>query len=104
MGKFTASQVEAAINAEFDIENYFYEEIDPAGTFLSELDAYAYKISSEGGYEGGGDYMDVVFKVGDQLFKKTGYYNSWDSNEWDGGLEEVESYEEVVVKYRSKKG
>lgn len=103
MDKFTASQVEAAIDAQFGYESEFYEEIDEEGTFLTQLDAHAYKVAGEGGYEGDGDYMDVVFRVSDQLFRKQGFHNSWDSNDWDGNLEEVESYEETVVKYRAKK-
>lgn len=102
--KFTASQVEDAISAEFDYENEFYDNLDNEGYDLPLLGVRAYAVSREGGHEGDGDYMDVVFKVGNQLFRKQGFHNSWDSNEWDSDrLEMVESYEEVVVKYRAIK-
>lgn len=100
-GKFTTSEVEAAINAEFRYDREFYGEVDSQGYELPEIGVTAYCVSREGGYEGGGDYMDVVFKVGDQLFRKQGTHNSWDSSYWDGTLEEVESYQETVTKYRS---
>lgn len=101
--KFTATEVSSAIDAEFTYENEFYDNVSATGYELPKLGVTAYAVEREGGYEGGGDYMDVVFRVGDQLFRKQGFYNSWDSNEWDGGLEEVEPYEETVVKYRAIK-
>lgn len=102
--KFNAAEVSAAIDAEYSYENEFYDNVDTNGYDLPTIGVKAYAVEREGGYEGGGDYMDVVFKVGDQLFRKQGAYNSWDSNEWDGSLEEVEPYEETVVKYRTVKG
>lgn len=102
MGKYSVSQVEAAINAEFlDYPEEFYSEVGSNGYVLSDLKERAYCVSREGGYEGGGEYMDVVFQIGDQLFRKQGCHNSWDANSWDGNLEEVESYEEIVTKYRA---
>jgi hypothetical protein len=102
---YTIGQVESAIDA-FDEgdSDYFYEEIQwtREPIFLPELGEEAVKVDSTGGSEGEGDYMDVVFKIGDQLFRKTGFYNSWDSNDWDGSLEEVEPYEVMVTKYKAK--
>lgn len=50
--------------------------------------------------DGDGSETWVVFKVGDQLFRKTGAYSSWDSNYWDGSIVEVEPYQEVCTFYR----
>jgi hypothetical protein len=36
-----------------------------------------------------GEYIDVIFKIGDRYFRKSGTYSSWDSDEWDGPFEEV---------------
>jgi hypothetical protein len=52
------------------------------------------------GGEGQGEYAAVVFKVGDQLFRKEGYYASHYGTDWDGDLEEVEKYEKTVTAYR----
>lgn len=55
------------------------------------------------GGDGDGSETYLVIGVGDQLFRTTGYYSSWDSNGWDGGWQEVESYVEPVTFYRTKK-
>lgn len=103
MTKYTAEELEN-ITKEYDEgrsygEN-FYEELHYSGEIELPI-GKAIRVSSEGGYEGGGDYMDVVFRIGDQLFRKQGFYSSYDFNEWDGDLEEVEEYQELVTKYRS---
>jgi hypothetical protein len=89
-------------------EETFYEEImwasKDTGFILDALGADAFHVAREGGSEGEGDHMEVVFRIGDQLFRKTGYYNSWDSNDWEPGyyLDEVEPYEVTVTRYRTK--
>lgn len=109
---YTVEQVKSAVRAyergaeeSYSYYGDFYEHLmwnsDPI--FLSELGEEAVMVEKEGGNEGDGDYMHVVFKIGDQLFMKTGFYNSWDDNEWDGDLDEVEPYEEMVTKYRTVK-
>lgn len=103
MTKYTAAQIQAAISEDYSYENDFFEEVDREGTELPSLKVTAYAVSREGGHEGDGDYMDVVFRVDNQLFRQQGYHNSWDSNDWDGDLQEVEAYEEVVTKYRAIK-
>ncbi|QIN94164.1 hypothetical protein PP459_gp069 [Streptomyces phage Wakanda] len=90
-------------------EGDFYDEIMWAGkdkaVRLDALNEDAFHVDRVGGSEGEGDHMAVVFRIGDQLFEKTGYYNSWDSNDWepDYYLEEVEPYEVTVTRYRAKK-
>lgn len=51
---------------------------------------------------GDGQEMWIVFSLGDQFFRKTGYYSSWDGSSWDGALVEVEPYVEPVTFYRVK--
>lgn len=101
---FTVEQVKNAIAKEFSDYGYeFYDGVDSdEGVELPQIDKFAYGVDREGGYEGGGDYMEVVFKIDDQYFRMTGTHNSWDANEWDGELEEVSPYQELVTKYRSK--
>ena len=52
------------------------------------------------GAEGGGEDVWMVFKVGDQYFRTTGYYLSYDGTTWDGATEEVEPFEKTVIDYR----
>lgn len=100
---FTARQIEAAIEEQYDgYENEFYNELD-SETEIEPLGVTAYYVDGTQNGEGGGEYMDVVFRVGQQLFRKVGTYSSWDANEWDGALEEVEPYEVTVVRYREVK-
>ena len=45
------------------------------------------EVHSVGGFEGGGEHMEKVFKLTDNLgysiyIRYTGYYNSWDEDEW----------------------
>ena len=101
---YTTAEIESAIDEEFEgWPNEFYSELGTDGYELTELEIRAYEVDREGGYEGGGEYMHLVFKVGNQYFRKTGEHNSWDANTWDGELEEVEPYEVTVVRYREVK-
>lgn len=51
--------------------------------------------------ESEGDAFAVI-KIGDQLFRKWGYYSSHEGTTWDGSIEEVESYREYTTFYRRK--
>ena len=57
---------------------YYVEDHRPKGDYDEDHD---------------GEYIDVVFKIGDRHFRKSGTYNSWDSDEWDGPFEEVKAAE-----------
>jgi len=108
---YTVEQVEEAIRAweeAGDEDGYgygtdFFDDImwspsDPI--FLPILGEKAIHVEREGGSEGDGDHMHVVFRIGDQFFMKEGYHNSWDSNEWDGDFNEVKPVEVTVTQYR----
>ncbi|AXH49315.1 hypothetical protein HWB76_gp086 [Streptomyces phage Blueeyedbeauty] len=102
----TVQQVKDAVEDTFEgYESEFYGEIRYAGKNGMELNGLgtAYSVDYEGGGEGQGENMWVVFRIGDQLFRKYGYYSSWDGSDWDGDLEEVEPYEVTVVRYREVK-
>lgn len=51
---------------------------------------------------GDGHECGIVFEhvESGRLFRKTGWYSSWDSGEWDGPLTEVEAVEYTSFKYR----
>lgn len=55
------------------------------------------------GGEGQGDDYWVVFKVGNQLFRKDGWYASYDGGELDGELYEVEAVQVQRTEYHKKK-
>lgn len=57
-------------------------------------------VTETGGMDEG-SAASVVFKVGDQLFKKDGYYQSHYGYDWDGDLYEVEAFEKTVTDYRT---
>jgi hypothetical protein len=51
------------------------------------------------GGEGKGDDTWVVFQLGTQLFRKSGYYASHYGTDWDGPLEEVRPVQKMVTFY-----
>jgi hypothetical protein len=51
--------------------------------------------------EGGGEEIWVVVKIGNQYFRKDGYYMSHDSAYWDGDLHEVAPEVRSVTFYES---
>lgn len=102
---FTAAEVEAAAEAYYDEHGYkFWSEIHYGGKLELTGIGTAEHVESHGG-EGEGDSAWVVFKVGDQLFEKVGYYASYDGFDWSvySGLTEVEAYEKTIIAYREKK-
>lgn len=48
-----------------------------------------YELVETTGGEGKGDEASIVIKIGDQYFRKEGYYASHYGYDWDGDLEEV---------------
>jgi len=43
--------------------------------------------------------LSLIFKIGEQLFRIRGYYNSYDNDEWETDVEEVIPEEQVVIVY-----
>ena len=82
---------------EGEIESY-PEELEGADTPWGKIE----KVSSHGGYEGGGEYMDIVIKIGDSYFMNDGRYNSWDAGYWNDWYS-VEPYTVEVTKYKKVK-
>jgi hypothetical protein len=96
-----------------------YGEADEAETFESALTGYdidgLYTYLDDGvdipsgrakkvKEWGDGDYgVTAVFSVGDQFFKLTGSYSSWDGYDWYGDMVEVFPKEEVKIRYYEKK-
>lgn len=97
---FTVGDIQEAIDNDFesDWSEFLYLTEDDEGVLLESLGLYAKQAD-----EGGESRPWVVFQVGNQYFRMNGTHDSWEGTEWDGGLEEVEPYNKVVVDYRSVK-
>jgi hypothetical protein len=81
------------------------EQLDRVGSFARIDGIGEIQMIENIGGEGQGDYAAMVFKVTapdgtDRLFRKEGYYASYDGTTWDGDFAEVEAYEKTVTDYR----
>lgn len=55
------------------------------------------KVVHTTGGEDEGSYASSTFQIGDQYFRKSGYYASHYGYDWDGELEEVRPVQKVVT-------
>lgn len=103
----TAAQVEQAVNEErvridedFVGGGEFWSELKyGSGDYVLVIDDVEYPavyVESYGGMDKGSDIW-VVFKLGEQLFKKSGFYASHYGTDWDGPLIEVKPVEKVIT-------
>lgn len=108
---FTVKEVEDAINKweEKDQEenpNSYYDGVYDRlkwGEELEEIEGLGkLEYVDDYGGEGQGDDYWVVFKVGDQFFRKNGWYASYDGGELDGELYEVFPKEVTRTEYTTK--
>lgn len=109
----TANQVEAAIKdklAEGYYGDYFWGDLEwdvkrghlTALTIDGETLPVEFVESEEGGEGDWETEVWVVFKVGDQYFRKTGYYASHSGTEWDGPMTEVHRVKKVIKVWENK--
>ena len=56
-------------------------------------------IEGYSGGEGGGSNVYAIFAIGNQFFKKTGYYASHYGTDWDGDIHEVVPQQKTVTVY-----
>jgi hypothetical protein len=95
MSNLTAKQVEDALEAVVDEKgesiNYVWDELNYYidSPLVVDGDEYPFEVVEQDGSGSWGYETSTVFKVGDQLFRKTGYYQSHYGNDWDGPLREV---------------
>lgn len=100
---YTAQQIEQAIEWSDEFESW--GEADwwtGKHRLVLDIDGqteYAEYIDSKIPAEGGGESIFVIFKVGSQFYRKSGYYLSHDGSYWDGDLEEVTPTEKLVTVY-----
>jgi hypothetical protein len=99
---YTVEQVSDAIKAKYaSYPQEFYETLERREIYLPLLDEFAEYVKSYEPEDSGDQW--ILFKVGEEHFRKYGYYNSWDSPEWDGELVRVIPREVTVVKYVDEK-
>lgn len=98
----TAKELQEKINdTEFEHESGYNDPLDALydeekNVVVGDLNL---KYVDSGGAEGDGAEKWVVFKVGKQLFRMTGYYSSWGDDDWDGDLEEVKPKQVMRTEY-----
>lgn len=105
---YTAAQVEAAIEGLHE-ERWgsawdYNEEWQGENRLLLDIDGvqeYAEYVDGKPAEEGGGETIFAIFKVGDQYFRKDGYYLSHDGSYWDGDLFEVHPTQKTVTVYEA---
>lgn len=101
MSDYTKQEIENAMNdadgwSEFHyLSNGALESMELRGEHVD-----AEKVASYGG-EGYGDEIWVVLKVGDQLFRKEGFYASDYGSDWDGDCYEVRAVERPTTYYEA---
>jgi len=95
MSYFTRRQLEIACLQYEDDDGYeFFDAIKEKKSIdLGELGIVRYvedhRPSGDYDEDHDGEYIDVIFRIGERHFRKSGVYSSWDSDDWDGPFEEV---------------
>jgi hypothetical protein len=103
---YTAREVEHAVEEHDDFDGWgeikWTNTGDVALTVtLNGESVDVTKVADYGG-EGQGDEIWVVVQVGDQLFRKDGYYASHYGSDWDGDFDEVFAHEKTITVYETK--
>lgn len=113
MSDYTSKEVEAAVVAlsedesegnEWQDENVWSEIAygdGPDTLTLRGEEVPLVHVTQVGG-SGEGENIWCVFQLGDQLFRKEGYYASHYGSDWDGDLYECEIAERMVKFYDRK--
>lgn len=113
MTDYTAREIDDAVIALQDEDADYYDEESTWGSIAYGDGPKALPlrgqmvplvlVKQEGG-QGQGDEIWCVVKIGDQLFRKEGYYASHYGSDWDGDLYECEAVARVVTFYEYKEG
>jgi hypothetical protein len=102
------------VEVENAIEAYDGKAAEIGSTFIEMLEyskqgvsvplsvGNAIEVDAKWGKEGGGDKIWVVFQIGDQLFRKEGYYSSYGGDEWEeGDITEVKQIPKTIFVYET---
>lgn len=106
MSCVTGSEVEDALKA---TDEYFYwsdlayEDFDFDSLIIHGVSYPFEVVSSRGGEEGDWDIDTfIIMRVGDQVFRKTGHYQSHVGSDWDGPVEEVFPVEKTITAWEKR--
>ena len=100
MRDFTVEELDSEIEEMYGPEFYF-ELYDDEVSKVTEFGMAEY-VDSESDYDEGRQSRMVIFKIGDRLFRKSGFYDSWgEYSGWDGDLEEVRGFEITITRYEA---
>lgn len=82
----------------------FVNSIDPDYSRQREVElpgvGTAVYVDSEGGYEGGPEEISLVFRVGEDLYRIKGTYDSYDTDQWYAGtVQAVVPVEKTIIVY-----
>lgn len=122
MSSYTVSDIESALKASYDerdecdadAQDDFSREDRSWETLGYEDDGFKFtltiqcipvecvKVGGKAPCEGGGEDVNIIFKVGDQYFEKIGYYMSHYGTDWDGPLREVIPVQRMTTFYDPK--
>jgi hypothetical protein len=94
---YTAAEIDSAVT-----EDGLWDELDyvkTAPVTLRGEDVQVKFVAGETGGEGSAEDIWLVIKVGDQYFRKEGWYYSHDASHWDGDLREVHPEEKTITVY-----
>lgn len=87
----------------FDLPDvYGWDEMYDDGFIVVEGVPVDYEVVHTTGGMDEGSHASVVFKIGDQYFRKEGFYASHYGTDWDGDFVEVVPASVQVVKYVEK--
>lgn len=113
---FTAQQIQVALEARVERQDELEERYDELteeeqAEYSDEGFADLLQWHKEGvelpgiglatcvDYEHINEDLKLVFKVGDQLFRIEGWYSSYDADQWDTQVVEVEAREKTITVY-----
>lgn len=95
---YTGKEIQDAVDAaDVDLDGWDWGYTK--SLFLDGEETAIKWIAETGGMDEGSN-ASVVFQIGNQMFKKEGYYASHYGYDWDGDLFEVESYVRQVDDFR----
>lgn len=101
MSDYTTAEILAAIGDGDDgyTDSGSWYELEDAETIILRGETVAVTHPAQFGGEGQGDDIWFVIGIGDQFFRKSGYYASHYGTDWDGAFEEVRPVEKTVTVY-----
>lgn len=74
---------------------YFWDETDSMETKFGTMT----KVDVSTDYDEGRQEQTIYVELNGKFYRKVGYYDSWDSSDWDGKFVEVKPVEKTIIDY-----